>query len=374
MSMSSIWRSSIRYQSTETSQHQPLKIPADSLLPGRLTFLYESLKFETVADEFLSRFSFIHSTGTVVGRGASFTASMQDAQGFTTVQRISHERELSERQGEPRNRSLIFKRARLCHLEDSHVNWKSLILELRALSFPPIRAHPNIVQLLGVGWDVMSPVLIMECATHGTLASLERQYLQEHTRLRLCHDVARGLHFLHACSITHGDVKTENVLVFKHPQRIVIAKLGDFGCCVLDMEDRSRLPGGTEPWNAPEWKDTIEKNLFCKTDIYSFGLLCWRVLIGYNPFDSNSFDLPQTPAARFKAIQELKLRDAILPLAVQSVPPSVRAEAICSVFRNSLGKNGSDRDLMPVLAAFRQIETLANNMYATHFFFVSVLF
>jgi len=37
------------------------------------------------------------------------------------------------------------------------------------------------------------------------------------------------------CFITHGDVKTENILVFKHPQRIVVAKLGDFGC-VLDME------------------------------------------------------------------------------------------------------------------------------------------
>lgn len=360
MSFFSVW------QSTEISQNKALEIPADSVPPGRLAFLYESLKFEKTVDEFISDFDFIHSSGTVVGRGASFTASIQDARGFTTVQRISHDSGLSKGQSKPCNRPLILKRARLCHLEDSHVNWKSLILELRALSFPPIRAHPNIVQLLGVCWDVLSPVLVVECATHGTLASLERQYLQEHTRLRLCHDVARGLHFLHACCITHGDVKTENVLVFKHPQRIVIAKLADFGCSVLDMEDRSRLPGGSEPWNAPEWRDTLEETLFCKTDIYSFGLLCWSVLIGFNPFDSNIFHLPgpQSPAARFKAIQEIKLQDAIIPLAVQSVPSSERAEAICSVFRNSLGKNASTRDLVPILAAFHQIETLANNMYA----------
>lgn len=162
-----------------------------------------------------------------------------------------------------------------------------------------------------------------------------------------------------------------NVLVFKHPQRLVIAKLGDFDCCVLELENRTRLPGGMEPWNAPEWRDTTEKGLLCKTDIYSFSLLCWRTLIGSNPFDSKVIDLPQSPAARFKAIQELKLQGAILLLALQSVPPSIHAEGTFSVLRNTLGRNGSDRDLMPV---FLQMETLANDLYATLLYSFTVAF
>jgi len=84
---------------------------------------------------------------------------MLDPQGFTTIQPTPHSSNLPKVRGEPHNRSLIFKKARSCHLEDTH----------------------------GVG---------LSCATHRTLASLEHQYLQDLTRLRLCHDVARGMHFL----------------------------------------------------------------------------------------------------------------------------------------------------------------------------------
>jgi hypothetical protein len=194
--------------------------------------------------------------------------------------------------------SLVFK---LCNSEE---NWKFLILELRVLSFRPILAHPNLVQLLGV--DVPSPVLIMEC---GTLISLERRHLQEHTRLCLC----RSSLALPA-RLFHHDVKSENVLVFKHPQRLVIAKLGNFDCCV-DM-NQSRL----HPDNR---KELILQNG------YSFGT--WRFLGAVDPFHPKFFSRNTVQSDSVAA--QASGRCTSTGCAISS--PELHAEGICSVFRHT---------------------------------------
>jgi serine/threonine protein kinase len=191
----------------------------------------------------------------------------------------------------------------------------AVALELRVLSHEPIRHHPNVVDIVGIGWaraqSICVPVIYLEYATHGTLADyLRSKDVCPCTKNALAKDIVNGLQTLHECGITHGDLKLENVLIFKRSDGSVVAKLADFGCAIVEAEEGTQLPGGTPPWNAPEWRENIEPSLMHKTDIYSLGLLIWRLTInGKNPFEN---DEPQN-------IEKRKGADLMVEEAIQSV-------------------------------------------------------
>lgn len=85
--------------------------------------------------------------------------------------------------------------------------------ELLTMQHPPLAAHPNIVNLLGVGFEneepsetrIATPTLICECAELGNLAEVletarkEERPLNFDQKISLCLDVAHGLEILHAC-------------------------------------------------------------------------------------------------------------------------------------------------------------------------------
>jgi serine/threonine protein kinase len=169
--------------------------------------------------------------------------------------------------------------------EGSH--WSRLLLEVKSLMHPPLAAHTNIVDLLAIGWEgslsdtspeLEWPILVMSYATHGTLDAFQwSPELESDEKISICLDVACGLNVLHRCGIIHGDLKSENVLIFAEESRPV-AKLCDFGCSIIGPQAFGKLVGGSEPWNCPEWKDTMSKENLPLTDVYSFGLLFWRTL------------------------------------------------------------------------------------------------
>ena len=94
--------------------------------------------------------------------------------------------------------------------------------ELVTMHHPPLRAHPNIVKLLGIGFETEGPadaqnaipVLIPECAELGNLAEVletarkEDRPLTFDTKLALCLDVAHGLEILHHCG-SYISISTE---------------------------------------------------------------------------------------------------------------------------------------------------------------------
>lgn len=137
---------------------------------------------------------------------------------------------------------------------------RMVMLELKALGHPPLVQHENIVKLKGVGFEPDFyggedpwPVLLVELADQETLADLQQNTtLSAELKFHLSLDVALGLQAVHNNSIVHGDVKTENVLLFTHDSRQYIAKIGDFGCSILGGNVADYLPRGTFPWQAPE--------------------------------------------------------------------------------------------------------------------------
>jgi len=84
--------------------------------------------------------------------------------------------------------------------------------------------------------------------------------------------------------VIHGDIKPQNVLVFKEATGKTTVKVADFGYSTLiTSEDRSLgivLPK-SRPWNAPEHHfGEFEVLGAKKTDVYSFGMVCLWVLFG----------------------------------------------------------------------------------------------
>src|SRR2546421_6524330 len=199
---------------------------------------------------------------------------------------------------------------------------KSLITELRVMSHPPLRSQPNITNLLGLTWYCdefyeipVLPIVVMEYSPLGTLTNfLIKQNASIAIKKQLCLDVANGLNALHRCRILHSDVKSENVLVFKSEDGGFLAKVSDFGSSLPDCEDgslRCRI-SITKPWNAPETENGRELNYqnMWKTDIFSYGMLCWRTIL-----ESKCYPFTIPEASQSQTIQKLKKEGKLIETA-----------------------------------------------------------
>ncbi|KAJ3796138.1 hypothetical protein GGU11DRAFT_708090 [Lentinula aff. detonsa] len=254
------------------------------------------------------------------------------------------------------------------------VNWKQLLSEVRALLHEPIRYHPNIVRLLGITWGAVDgmqsnfPALVLELSEMGTLAQLQlnsEERLSFDIKKKLCLDVAKGISILHACSVVHGDLKHENVLVYpnRDPSASVkyAAKISDFGGSVMDLgaDDFRSLHTPTRPWLAPEFFSSngmseIELKL---TDVYALGLLVWRTIIdGQNPYLPLHSDAEPISDSQ---IYQLKCSNELLDLAKEGVLHlklgigSDGIDTLHYVFENTIQFIPSSRNLVHTMAALQ---------------------
>ncbi|KAL9100712.1 MAG: hypothetical protein Q9163_003938, partial [Psora crenata] len=169
--------------------------------------------------------------------------------------------------------------------------FEMLTNEITVLGHPSIQEHPNIALLQGICWDITSdgkvwPVLVFEKSRFDDLYNFARRpvgkELDIHHRLKLCVEIGNAIMYMHSYNIIHGDVKPENVLIFKDHNGTFTARLIDFGYSTRYARDTDlHTMAATKPWNAPEhnryhklWTRFEAK----KMDYFSFGMLCLWVL------------------------------------------------------------------------------------------------
>jgi serine/threonine protein kinase len=193
---------------------------------------------------------------------------------------------------------------------DSDLDFLPLMSEVLILSQPPIQNHPNIINLKGICWEIKPrteravPVLVFEKAAWDLKQYMnvrEGMGMSIKDRLKVCAEIASAIMALHTyglsfqiissfkmsnmdADVIHGDIKPQNVLVFKDTTGKTIVKVADFGYSTLNVGEAGKvLLPKSRPWNAPEHHfGDFKVSEAKKTDVYSFGILCLWVLFGYN--------------------------------------------------------------------------------------------
>tara|TARA_R110002072_G_scaffold92820_1_gene206185 strand:+ start:2910 stop:5267 length:2358 start_codon:yes stop_codon:yes gene_type:complete len=141
--------------------------------------------------------------------------------------------------------------------------------------------HPHLLGVHAALEDLPEPVLVLEFAPQGSLASrLQAGPLAPELAIRWIGELASGLAVAHAEGILHRDLKPENVL-FDEEGR---PKLADFG--LARVEDEARLTAthevlGTPLYMAPE--QALGEAASEAVDVYALGAVLYHCLTGRPP-------------------------------------------------------------------------------------------
>jgi serine/threonine protein kinase len=149
------------------------------------------------------------------------------------------------------------------------------------------------------------PFITMEYVHGGTLESFLDAWVRLHplSALKVARQICTGLGIAHRHDppIVHRDITGCNVLVSSvSPHGTPQIKVGDFGlACYIDLDSRMVRPAGTLVYLAPE---AIWGYHTPTSDVYSIGVLLYRLLTGVYPFPLPSSSDRATAATLREAI------------------------------------------------------------------------
>jgi eukaryotic-like serine/threonine-protein kinase len=148
-------------------------------------------------------------------------------------------------------------------------------------------SHPNICQLFDFGDADGRPYIVLEYLPGGTLEDRlsPGEPLPTDDTARIASEIASGLAHAHARGLVHRDIKPGNVLFDAEGA----AKITDFG--IAQIEDVPTLTEagtllGTAAYMSPE--QATAQRVTPATDVYSFGVILYRLLTGRLPFEAES--------------------------------------------------------------------------------------
>ncbi|KAG8792910.1 hypothetical protein FRC12_004496 [Ceratobasidium sp. 428] len=159
---------------------------------------------------------------------------------------------------------------------------------------------PNVLKLLGVARFQDQLAMVSPWMSNGDIMA----YLAKHPqadRCELCAQIAKGLAYLHSVGITHGDVKTDNVMICEDGT----TKLADFGSAklkdyTLQFSENLIPRSGTTKFLAPE--RLRGEGPSAEADVYALGMTILHVISGEPPFKETDRDAMYMTVTRFKIV------------------------------------------------------------------------
>ncbi len=203
--------------------------------------------------------------------------------------------------------------------------------------------HPNIVPIYDYSEHEGRPYLVMKFIEGETLkARLKRGPLDKTELAKVVDSIGAALGYAHAQGVLHRDVKPSNVLLASDG-RIYLA---DFGLARMAEAGESTISSdvmlGTPQYISPE-QASGRRDLDNGTDIYSFGILLYELLVGKVPY------IADTP---YSIIHDHIYAPLPLP---RSIKPEI-PEAVERILLRALAKDRADRfpDIAALLDAWHQ--------------------
>ena len=181
-------------------------------------------------------------------------------------------------------------------------------------------------------------IAVMRYYEHGSLDGfMRRGDLSLEERYDILTQILEGIAYLHSHGIIHRDLKPQNVLMVHHAGRY-IPKITDFGISKQLEDGESSLVsnsvlGGTRSYASPE--QLCERALRKNTDLWSFGVIAYNMLLGELPFTTGTFSSSSDEGRSEQLRQVLSGR---LPEGINHI-----SEPWQSVIRGCLVVKGEER-------------------------------
>jgi serine/threonine-protein kinase len=140
-----------------------------------------------------------------------------------------------------------------------------------------------------------SPYLVMEYLRGESLASLlaREERLPPKVVMEWALQICSGLGEAHALGLIHRDLKPSNIFLVEEPHRAPLVKLLDFGLARASVSATSSVfvttsgvTVGSPAYMSPE--QIRDATLGASTDIWSLGVVMYRMLTGRSPFTGTS--------------------------------------------------------------------------------------
>ncbi|MBN3581361.1 AAA family ATPase [Algoriphagus aestuarii] len=180
--------------------------------------------------------------------------------------------------------------------------------------------------------------------------------------LKVAPKIVHALGEMHRQKIVHRDISTDNILVSEDFNAI---RLIDFGVSATFLEiSNERIGGGKIHYLSPEQTGRINRLTDYRTDFYSLGILFYRVLTGFFPFDSeDSFQIIH---------QHIASPPPPLKDYLQTVPP-VLEKIIFKLLSKSAddryqSATGLEKDLITCAEYFEELGEIPDFELAKHDF------
>ncbi len=152
--------------------------------------------------------------------------------------------------------------------------------------------HPGLVEVFDFGVEWGFPYYVMEYLEGETVADRIRAgaRLPTQTAIQIVAAAAEAVAVAHDAQVVHRDLKPENLFLARDEDGVETVKVLDFGVSKdLDAVALTMVGAalGTPAYMSPE--HAARRDVDGRSDIYSLGIVLYRLLAGHVPFQSEQY-------------------------------------------------------------------------------------